>query len=257
MWEWLFTNITVEFVEPNDVDDLCEVFQEYEGRRRARRKGKIAAVIMEPVLMNNRAIYLTPDYMKKAKELCVEHEAVLFVDEIQTCMWSPSIFMANEHHGIADMIAVGKGLTSGFSPLAYMICKRPLDNQDQYSSISTNGNADMAALAGLIVLESVKNNADHIEVVGNYYFEELRRLQSSHTDKITEITGYRHLAGIGVVNRPLAEKFHQNCISKGVFTRLQRYKEGASTIITKPAIIANADDVDFVIGKLHDILGSL
>jgi acetylornithine/succinyldiaminopimelate/putrescine aminotransferase len=170
MWEWLFTNVIVEVVQPNNTDELCEAFRKYGSSKRK----KIAAVMMEPVLMNNRAIYLKPEYVDKAKELCVQHDAILFLDEIQTGMWSPRIFMANEYHGVADVIAVGKGLTTGYSPLAYMICKPPLDNQSQYSTISTNGNADMAALAGLIVLEAVKNNANHIEALGNYYFDELQ-----------------------------------------------------------------------------------
>ncbi len=250
MWERLFTNVIIETVQPNNADEISKTFRKYE----SSKKEKIAAVIMEPVLMNNRAIYLKPEYMDVAKELCVQHDAILFLDEIQTGIWSPSVLMANEYHGIADVIAIGKGLTSGFSPLAYMICKKPLDNQSQYSSISTNGNADIAALAGLTVLETVRNNADHIETLGDYYFNELQRLQSLHPDKISEITGRRHLAGINIVNESLASEFHKACLSRGVFTRLQAYKEGASTLITKPAVIADADDVDFVIGKLNDIL---
>ena len=250
MWEWLFTNVIVEPVQPNDTDELHKIFTKYKGGGNE----KIAAVVMEPILMNNRAIYLTPEYVQTAKELCVQHDTVLFLDEIHTGMWSPSVLMANEYRGVADVIAVGKGLTAGFSPLAYMICKPSLDNQSQYSSISTNGNADMAALAGLIVLETVKNNADHIEALGRYYFDELQKLKKLYPEKVSEITGYRHLAGINIANESLATKFHKTCIAQGIFVRLQAYKEGASTIITKPAIIADADDVDFVIDKLDTIL---
>jgi len=250
MWEWLFNNVVVEVVEPNNIDKLSETFRKYANSKTER----IAAVLMEPVLMNNRAIYLQPEYVAGARELCDQHEAILFLDEIQTGMWSPSVFMHNEYNGVADVIAVGKGLTSGFSPLAYMICKRPLDNQSQYSSISTNGNADMAALAGLVVLEVVRNNADHIEALGNYYFHELRKMQQRHPEKISEITGRRHLAGIGIVNESLADRFHKTCLAQGIFVRLQTYKEGASTVITKPAVIADADDVDFVIGRLDSVL---
>lgn len=250
MWEWLFTNVIVEMVKPNDVDDLCRVFRKYEGSK----SEKIASVIMEPVLMNNRSIYLKPEYMQKARELCTQYEAILFLDEIQTGFWSPSVFMANEYGGVADIISVGKGLTSGFSSLAYMICKPDLDNQSQYSSISTNGNADMAALAGLVVLEVVRRNANHIQTTGEYYFDELQKLQRRHSDKISEITGYRHLAGINIVNDSLAGKFHQLCLAHGIFTRIQAYKQDASTIITKPPIIVDADDVDFVIDKLGGII---
>ena len=250
MWEWLFTNVIVEMVAPNDEFKLKEAFHKYE----KSKKEKIAAVIMEPVLMNNRAIYLKPEYVKTAKNLCVQNDAFLFLDEIQTGMWSPMTFMTNEYNGVADVIAIGKGLTAGYSPLAYAVCKPALDNQSQYSSISTNGNADMAALAGLIVLDEVKNNAVHIENVGSYYFRELQNLQSRYPDKITEITGHRHLAGINIVNEALASKFHQDCLNQGLFVRLQAYKEGASTIITKPAIIADGNDVDFVIEKMDAVL---
>lgn len=250
MWEWLFSNLIVETIQPNDMDELCRVFRKYEGNKKER----IAAVVMEPVLMNNRAIYLKPEYIIRAKELCNQQDAILLLDEIQTGMWSPSVFMANEYHGVADILAIGKGLTTGYSPLAYMLCKKPLDNQSQYSSISTNGNADMAALAGLFVLETVKDNAHHIETLGNYYFDELQNLRCLHPDKISEITGYRHLAGINIVNESLADKIHKTCLAEGLFMRLQTYKEGASTIITKPSIIVNADDVDFVIDKLNTVL---
>ena len=250
MWEWMFTNVIVECAKPNDIDDLRRIFCKYENSK----KEKIATVMMEPVLMNNRAIYVQPEYIYQAKELCIKHETVLFLDEIQTSMWSPKVFMDNECNGVADILAIGKGLTAGYSPLAYAICKSYLDNQSQYSSISTNGNADMAALAGLIVLEVVKNNSDHIESVGNYYHDELKRLQKLYPDKIVEITGHRHLSGISLVNESLASNFHHACLKQGIFVRLQTYKEGSSTIITKPPIIVDCDDIDFVINKLNTCL---
>lgn len=246
MWEWLFTNIIVEYAKPNDLDNLNAMFKKYD----KSKTEKIAVMMMEPILMNNRAIYLKPDYMSRAKELCVQYDVMLFLDEIQTSMWSPKVLMANEHNGIADVLAIGKGLTAGYSPLAYTLSKCCLDNQSQYSSISTNGNADMAALAGLVVLEVVKNNSEHIESVGNYYFDELTKLQQKYPDKIVEITGHRHLAGINLANESIASKFHHTCLEYGIFVRLQAYKEGASTIITKPPIIVDSDDVDFVISRL-------
>ncbi|HGE69675.1 TPA: aminotransferase class III-fold pyridoxal phosphate-dependent enzyme [Candidatus Poribacteria bacterium] len=253
MWEWLFANVIIEFVKPNDIDSLLSAFLKYENTPNE----KVCTVMMEPVLMNNRAIYLQPDYVQKAKELCDQYDAVLFLDEIQTSMWSPKVFMSNEYGGVADVLAIGKGLTAGYSPLAYTICKSELDNQSQYSSISTNGNADMAALAGLIVLAIVKANSEHIEQVGNYYFSELENFQKSYPDKITEITGLRHLAGINLADESLASKFHHACLENGIFVRLQAYKEGASTIITKPPIIANFEDVDFVIDKFRKSIDSI
>lgn len=253
MWEWMFTNVAVEFAKPNDVSDLKRIFHKYENSK----KEKIATMMIEPVLMNNRAIYVQPEYIYQAKELCVKHGAILFLDEIQTSMWSPKVFMANECNGVADVLAIGKGLTAGYSPLAYTISKCCLDNQSQYSSISTNGNADMAALAGLIVLEIVKNNSTHIESVGIYYHNELERLRKSYPDKIVGITGHRHLSGISLANESLASNFHHACLEQGVFVRLQTYKEGSSTIITKPPIIVDCDDVDLVINKLNVCLKNI
>jgi len=253
MWEWMFTNVVIECAKPNDIDDLYRIFHKYDNSK----KEKIATVMLEPVLMNNRSIYVQPEYVFRAKELCVQHETVLFLDEIQTSMWSPKVFMANEYNGVADVLAIGKGLTAGYSPLAYTICISGLDNQSQYSSISTNGNADMASLAGIIVLEIVKNNSGHIESAGNYYHDELENLRKSYPDKIVEITGHRHLSGISLVNGSLASKFHHDCIEQGIFVRLQTYKEGSSTIITKPPIIVDCDDVDLVIDKMNNCLKNI
>ncbi len=253
MWEWLFTNIIVEYAKPNDIGNLKDIFYKYKNSS----KEKVAAVIMEPILMNNRAIYLNPEYIYNAKELCVEHDAILFLDEIQTSMWSPKIFMSNEYNGIADVLAIGKGLTNGYSPLAYSISKGFLDNQSQYSSISTNGNADMAALVGLVVLKFVENNSQHIESMGNYYFNELQRLWKKYPKKILEITGHRHLAGISIASEEMAKRFYEKCIQNGIFVRLQTYKEGESTIITKPPIIVDANDVDVVIERFDKVLANL
>lgn len=253
MWEWLFTNIIVEYAKPNNIDNLKEIFYKYENNS----KEKVAAVVIEPILMNNRAIYLNPEYIYSAKELCVQHDAILFLDEIQTSMWSPKVFISNEYNGVADILAIGKGLTNGYSPLAYSISKGFLDNQSQYSSISTNGNADMAALVGLVVLKTVENNSQHIESIGNYYFNELQKLQKKYPNKVLEITGHRHLAGISIANEEMAKEFYNKCIQNGIFIRLQSYKDGESTIITKPPIIIDVNDVDIVIERFDRVLKSI
>jgi hypothetical protein len=85
----------------------------------------------------------------------------------------------------------------------------------------------------------------------------LQKLQGRHPEKISEITGRRHLAGISIVNESLAVEFHKTCLAQGIFVRLQSYKEGASTVITKPAVIADSDDVDFVVGRLDSVLMNL
>ena len=51
---------------------------------------KVAGFFHEIVLMNYGALRLLPEYLRAAYDLCHRHDVPILVDEIQSCMWSPS-----------------------------------------------------------------------------------------------------------------------------------------------------------------------
>jgi len=89
----------------NDADQLERVF--------ARHPGKIAAVIVEPVMMNLGIVMPDDGYLAKVKEIAHRHGALLIFDEVKTgCTIAPG--GATERLGVTpDLIALAKAIGGG------------------------------------------------------------------------------------------------------------------------------------------------
>jgi adenosylmethionine-8-amino-7-oxononanoate aminotransferase len=81
---------------------------------------EIAALIVEPVVQGASGIIVMPDgYMRKIRELCDRYEILLIADEVAVGFGRTGKMFACEHDGITpDLMAVAKGITGGYLPLA-------------------------------------------------------------------------------------------------------------------------------------------
>ncbi|WP_018132665.1 adenosylmethionine--8-amino-7-oxononanoate transaminase [Effusibacillus pohliae] len=81
---------------------------------------EIAALIVEPVVQGASGIIVMPDgYMRKIRELCDRYEVLLIADEVAVGFGRTGRMFACEHDGITpDLMAVAKGITGGYLPLA-------------------------------------------------------------------------------------------------------------------------------------------
>ncbi len=85
-----------------------------------QRKGKIAALVMEPVVQGaDGMITQPPGYVRRMREICDRHGALLVCDEVATGFGRTAKMFAVEHEGIVpDLMTVAKGITGGYLPLA-------------------------------------------------------------------------------------------------------------------------------------------
>jgi len=94
--------------------------------RRLLRRGKIGAILVEPIQLRGGVNIPPPEFLPLLRSLCDEHEVVLILDEIYTGFGRTGQWFACEHSAtIPDLICLGKGLTGGF-PLSACVGRADL-----------------------------------------------------------------------------------------------------------------------------------
>ena len=92
----------------------------------AETNGTAAAFIMEPVSgATLGAAAPPPSYVKRVAEICREQGVLLIADEVMTGFGRTGRRFAMDHYDVApDIIAAGKGISSGYAPLGAVIAQR-------------------------------------------------------------------------------------------------------------------------------------
>ena len=82
--------------------------------------GEIAALIVEPMLLAaGGMITMPPGYLTRLRTLCTRYRVLMIADEVATGFGRTGRMFACEHEGIKpDLMAISKGLTGGYLPLA-------------------------------------------------------------------------------------------------------------------------------------------
>jgi adenosylmethionine-8-amino-7-oxononanoate aminotransferase len=93
-------------------DEVERIFAEHGPR--------IAALVIEPLVQGaDGMIVQPPGYLRRMRELCDRHGALLVCDEVATGFGRTGTMFAVEQEGVRpDLMTVAKGLTGGYLPLA-------------------------------------------------------------------------------------------------------------------------------------------
>jgi adenosylmethionine---8-amino-7-oxononanoate aminotransferase len=93
-------------------DDVERIF--------ASRPGQIAALVLEPVMQGaDGMIAQPPGYVRRMREICDRHGALLVCDEVATGWGRTGTTFAVEQEGVRpDILTMAKGLSGGYLPLA-------------------------------------------------------------------------------------------------------------------------------------------
>jgi len=242
--------LAVRAARPNDMEELDAFFKKYE-----LPPFKIAGFFHELVMMNYGAVTLTPAFAERLYALCGQHDVPTVVDEIQTGVWSPEIFMFHEYGLRPSVVVLGKGFPGGEFAASRILFDAALDRLPQFGALVTNGQEELASLAYLITMQWAEANAGVTKAVGEYYQQRLRELGEAFPHLIVSITGCGHLAGVNFVGLDAAKAFTRHLNQAGLDISAQTYKEGCPPCaLTKLPLIAGFEAVDFVVGRMRTAL---
>ena len=150
---------------------------------------KIGGFTHELVLMNYGGIRLDNGYVTSCHKLCREHDIPIFVDEIQSCMWSEELFLFREYDCKPDFVSVGKGFPAGLYPASRILTTSCMDNLNLFGALVTNGQEELASLANLITIHFARANTSHTKKLGTLWQNLMKQLAEKYSSFIARAEG--------------------------------------------------------------------
>src|SRR5215467_12092779 len=149
-------------------------------RRFKENPGGIAAIILEPILMNVGLCMPQPGFLKGLRDICDHNGALLIYDEVKTGAklgWGG----ASEYFGvIPDMICLAKSIGGGLPLAAFGTHKSVMDLISQHKVFhgGTYNTNPVSMAAGLATFRSVltRENYAHVEKLSKKLSDGYRRI---------------------------------------------------------------------------------
>ncbi|MFK2826418.1 aspartate aminotransferase family protein [Bacillus sp. B190/17] len=236
----------------------------------------VAAMIMEPIISGGGCLIPPQNYMKKVKEICEKHGALLICDEV-ICGFGrtgkPFGFMYYDVK--PDIITMAKGITSAYLPLSATAVKREIyeaysgsDPYDRFRHVNTFGGNPAACALALKNLEIFENEKliERAEVLGKRMLKELEELKD--VSFVGDVRGKGLLIGIELVEdkqtkRPadaeVVNKVIRLCKDKGlIIGKNGDTVAGYNNVLQlAPPLSITEEDFSFIVTTMKECLRSL
>ena len=131
----------------------------------AMAHGDVAAVMLEPVQGEGGVMPAEPGFLKKVRDLCDAHDALMDLDEIQCGMGRTGTLFAHTHdHVTPDIVTLAKALGAGF-PIGAMLVGPKVSEVMQFGAHGTTfGGNPMAAAVARVALAKIASPAVMLNV---------------------------------------------------------------------------------------------
>ena len=219
----------------------------------AQMDDDVCAVLLEPIQGEGGVHVPSDEYLQKVRALCDKHDALLIFDEVQTGVARTGKWFAYMHSGVKpDILTFAKGIGGGFPVAGFAVPERLAHVFKPGDHGGTFGGNPLACAAVYATLTTIKSEGlvDKVAEKGEYFKNELRKLQEKYPDKVTDVRGCGLMLGMEVAGegKPIVE----SCLANNVIVNCT----AGNVIRIVPPLIISREEIDIVVAALDKALAA-
>jgi taurine---2-oxoglutarate transaminase len=148
--------------------------------------GNIAAILLEGESGSSGCLKYPVGYMKKVREICNKHGILLIMDEVMSGFGRTGKWFGFENHDIIpDMIAMAKGLTSGYLPFGCLMVSEKIASKydDTMLALGLTYSAHPVSCAAALEMLQIyedDNLIGNAATMGHYMNQQVEALKKKH-----------------------------------------------------------------------------
>lgn len=217
----------------------------------AQMDDDVCAVLLEPIQGEGGVHVPSDEYLQQVRALCDKHDALLIFDEVQTGVARTGKWFAYMHSGVKpDILTFAKGIGGGFPVAGFAVPERLAHVFKPGDHGGTFGGNPLACAAVYATLTTIKSEGlvDKVAEKGEYFKNELRKLQEKYPDKVTDVRGCGLMLGMEVAGegKPIVE----SCLANNVIVNCT----AGNVIRIVPPLIISREEIDIVVAALDKAL---
>lgn len=219
----------------------------------AQMDDDVCAVLLEPIQGEGGVHVSSDEYLQQVRALCDKHDALLIFDEVQTGVARTGKWFAYMHSGVKpDVLTFAKGIGGGFPVAGFAVPERLAHVFKPGDHGGTFGGNPLACAAVYATLTTIKSEGlvDKVAEKGEYFKNELRKLQEKYPDKVTDVRGCGLMLGMEVAGegKPIVE----SCLANNVIVNCT----AGNVIRIVPPLIISKEEIDIVVAALDKALAA-
>lgn len=219
----------------------------------AQMDDDVCAVLLEPIQGEGGVHVPSDEYLQQVRALCDKHDALLIFDEVQTGVARTGKWFDYMHSGVKpDILTFAKGIGGGFPVAGFAVPERLAHVFKPGDHGGTFGGNPLACAAVYATLTTIKSEGlvDKVAEKGEYFKNELRKLQEKYPDKVTDVRGCGLMLGMEVAGegKPIVE----SCLANNVIVNCT----AGNVIRIVPPLIISKEEIDIVVAALDKALAA-
>ncbi|HET9898305.1 MAG TPA: ornithine--oxo-acid transaminase [Streptosporangiaceae bacterium] len=211
---------------------------------------RVVGVLIEPIQGEAGVVVPPAGFLRRVRELCTEHGALMLADEIQSGLGRTGTTFACEHEDVVpDLYILGKALGGGIVPISAVVSSSAIlgvFKPGQHGSTFGGNPLACAVAREVIAMLSTGEFQEQSGKLGTHLHDRLNALPAS---AVREVRGRGLWAGIEFTElggREVSERL----MTTGVLAK----DTHGTTIRLAPPLVISQEDLDWAVDQLESVI---